>query len=61
MQSSVFLRTVAKYNITHLMHDWEGNMKINSPMENHIARGQRPREYDFLGEINLHISRTFMQ
>lgn len=30
------------FNNIHLLHDWEGNMKIYSPMKNHYSRGQRP-------------------
>lgn len=43
-----------RLDIIHLLHDYEENMKIYSPMENHNSREQHPR-------INLYIFRSFMQ
>lgn len=34
-------------DIKHLLHDYKGDMKIYSPSENHISRGQRRREIWF--------------
>lgn len=38
------LQSPTRNNNIHLLHDCEGNMKINyPPIENHISQGQRPK------------------